>query len=43
MKKGLTFSFLTATAIITAVTGTFIGLSIWANKPRGIHINLEDQ
>ena len=43
MKKSLTFSFLTVTAIITAVAGTFIGLSIWANKPRGIHINLKEQ
>lgn len=30
-----------AISLIIAIIGTSIGLSVWANKPRGIRIDLE--
>lgn len=41
MKKIRT-SFVLLTLFITAVAGTLIGIGVWANKPKGVHITLSD-
>ncbi len=40
MKKIKIFIILLS-VLLTAVAGALIGVSVWANKPRGIRIDLE--
>lgn len=41
IKNQIRISFLITSILLPAIAGTLFGISIWANRPRGISIPLD--
>lgn len=41
MKKSVIALISVSSVLLTGLTGTLIGIAVWANKPRGIRVPLD--